>query len=58
MVIFFLGSAIDIAGLDGGGAVVAPSKPSRSIGSSQSTGIGEGKSVIGESVLSCCCWYS
>ena len=47
------GGAI-VAELDSNGAVVAPSKPSRSVGSSQSTGVGEGKSAIGDSVLSCC----
>ena len=41
-----------------GGAVVEPSKSSRSVGSSRSTGVGEGKSAIGDSVLSCCHWYS
>ena len=44
-----------MAELDGGGAVVAPSKPSKFVGSFQSTGVGEGKSVISDSVLSCCC---
>ena len=53
MDIFFLGGA-DVAEVDGGGAVVAPSKPSRFISSSRFTGVGEGKLAIGDSVLSCC----
>ena len=40
--------------LDEGGAAVAPSKPFGFVGSTLSTGVGEGKSVIGDSVLSCC----
>ena len=38
--------------LDRDGAVVAPSKPYKSIGLSQSTGVGEGESAISDSVLS------
>ena len=52
------GDGAVVAELDGGGAAVAPSKPSRSMGSSRSTGVGEGKLAIGDSVLSCCHWYS
>ena len=52
------GDGTVVAELDGGGAAVAPSKPSRSMGSSRSTGVDEGKSAISDSVLSCCCWYS
>ena len=37
-----------VVGLDGCGGAVAPSKPSRSMGSSRSTGMGEGKSAIGD----------
>ena len=47
-----------VVGLDDCGAAVVPSKPSRSMGSSWSIGMGEGKSAIGDSVLSCCRWYS
>ena len=47
-----------VAELDSCGAAVAPSKPSRSVGSSRSTGVGEGKSAIRDSVLSYCRWYS
>ena len=64
MDIFFLVGA-DVAELDGGGAIVAELDgngavvvPSRSVGSSRSTGVGEGKSAIGDLVLSCCHWYS
>ena len=52
------GGGTMVAELDGDGAVVAPSKPSRSVGSSWSTGVGEGKLAISDSVLSCCCCYS
>ena len=52
------GDGTVVAELDGDGAVVAPSRPSRSVGSSQSTGVGEGKLAISDSVLSCCRWYS
>ena len=52
------GGGTMVAELDGDGAVVAPSKPSRAVGSSHSTGVGEGKSATGNSVLSCCRWYS
>ena len=45
-------------GLDDCRATVAPSKPSRSVGSSRSIGVGEGKSAIRDLVLSCCHWYS
>ena len=65
--IFFLAEA-NMAELDGGGtvvaeldrdgAMVAPSKPSKSIGLSRSTGMGEGKFAIRDSMLSCCRWYS
>ena len=65
LILFSSGLATDVVELDGGGAMVAeldgcgaavvPSKPSRSVGSSRSTGVGEGKSAIRDSVLSCCC---
>ena len=52
------GDGAIVVELDGNGAAVAPSKPSRSVGSSQFPGVGEGKLAIGDSVLSCCHWYS
>ena len=52
------GGGFTVVGLDGCKTAVAPSKPSRSMGSSRSTGMGEGKSAIGDSDLSCCHRYS
>ena len=52
------GDGTMVVELGGGGAAVVPSKPSRSVGSSRSTGMGEGKSAIRDSVLSCCSTYS
>ena len=52
------GDGTMVVGLDGCGAAVAPSKPFESVGSSLSTGVVDGKSAIGDSVLSCCQRYS
>ena len=54
------GGGTVVVGLDNCGATVASSKPSKSVGSSPSLspGIGDGKSAIGDSVLSHCHWYS
>ena len=47
-----------VAGLADCGAAVVPSRPSRSMGSSRSIRVGDGKSAIGNSVLSYCRWFS